>query len=114
LAFKAIQDIFEEIRFDKKEVLEEQFLQDCVILLKNGLEENNMTIYLLTVQVSSVFFEKALASDVVHGSLSSLVLPIILRTTDTNTRVRKKSVELINQIWDFKNVSQQNDKLKLN
>ena len=71
-----------------------------------------MTIYLLTVQVSSVFFERALGSDVVQGSLSSLVLPIILRTTDTNTRVRKKSVELINQIWDFKDTSQ--DKLKLN
>ena len=59
-----------------------------------------MTIYLLTVQVVSVFFGRALESDVVSGSLSSLVLPIILRTTDTNTRVRKKSVELINQIWD--------------
>jgi hypothetical protein len=64
-----------------------------------------MTIYLLTVQVGSVFFEKALESDVVNGSLSSLVLPIILRTTDTNTRIRKKSVELINQIWDYKSVS---------
>lgn len=55
-----------------------------------------MTIYLLTVQVGAVFFDRALDSDVVNGSLSSLVLPIILRTTDTNTRVRKKSVELIN------------------
>lgn len=55
-----------------------------------------MTIYLLTVEVGSVFFDRALESEIVSGSLSSLVLPIILRTTDTNTRVRKKSVELIN------------------
>ena len=25
---------------------------------------------------------------------------IILRTTDTSTRVRKKSIDLVNQIWD--------------
>ena len=73
-----------------------------------------MTIYLLTVQVGSVFFGRTLESDVVSGSLSSLVLPIILRTTDTNTRVRKKSVELINQIWDHKSANQPNDKLKIN
>ena len=73
-----------------------------------------MTIYLLAVQVGSVFFDRALESDVVSGSLSSLVLPIILRTTDTNTRVRKKSVELINQIWDHKSAIQPNDKLKIN
>ena len=73
-----------------------------------------MTLYLLTIKVASVFFEKSLSSEVIHGSLSSLILPIILRTTDTNTRVRKKSVELINQIWDFKNSSLKQDKLKLN
>jgi len=25
-----------------------------------------------------------------------------LRTTDTNTRIRKKSVDIIYQVWDFK------------
>lgn len=61
-----------------------------------------MTIYLQAVQVGSIFFGKSLASEVVQGSLQSLIQPIILRTNDTNTRIRKKSVELIYQIWDFK------------
>ena len=33
-------------------------------------------------------------------SLPSMVKSIVLHTTDTNTRVRKKSVDLINQIWE--------------
>ena len=33
-------------------------------------------------------------------ALPTLLRAIILRTTDTNTRVRKKSIDLINQVWD--------------
>jgi len=33
-------------------------------------------------------------------TLPSLLRQIVLRTTDTNTRVRKKSIDLVNQIWD--------------
>ena len=33
-------------------------------------------------------------------SLPSMVKAIVLHTTDTNTRIRKKSVDLINQIWE--------------
>lgn len=29
----------------------------------------------------------------------------MLRTTDTNTRVRKKSIDLVNQIWDSNGIS---------
>eukprot|EP00351_Strombidinopsis_sp_SopsisLIS2011_P000936 CAMPEP_0116870992 /NCGR_PEP_ID=MMETSP0463-20121206/1145_1 /TAXON_ID=181622 /ORGANISM="Strombidinopsis sp, Strain SopsisLIS2011" /LENGTH=113 /DNA_ID=CAMNT_0004508573 /DNA_START=1619 /DNA_END=1960 /DNA_ORIENTATION=+ len=64
---------------DKTEIMDNEFLTHCTILLKTCLEENN-----------------------VIGSLQSLIKAIVLRTTDTNTRVRKKSVDLINQIWDSK------------
>ena len=30
---------------------------------------------------------------------------IVMRSTDTNTRVRKKSIDLINQIWDSNGLS---------
>ena len=66
-----------------------------MVLIKAGLIENNMTIYLLTLEVAGVFFAQALASEVVLGSLPGLLLPVVLRTTDTNTRVRKKSVDLV-------------------
>lgn len=113
VALKAIEEVFENKRFEKKDVLEDAFLGDCMILIKTGLVENNMTIYLLTVEIAGVFFQQTLVSEVVLGSLSGLLAPIVLRTTDTNTRIRKKSVDLIYQIWDHKD-SSPGDKLKLN
>ena len=113
IALKAVEEVFENKRFDKKDILEDFFLQDCMVLIKTGLVENNMTIYLLTVEVAGVFFAKSLVSEVVLSSLPGLLTPIVLRTTDTNTRIRKKSVELIYQIWDHQNQSG-GDKLKLN
>jgi hypothetical protein len=38
--------------------------------------------------------------EVVADSISGIVKAVVLKTTDTNTRVRKRSVELINQIWE--------------
>ena len=52
------------------------------------------------MQVASVFLPKTLEFEIVMDSLPSLVKSIVLHTTDTNTRVRKKSVDLINQIWE--------------
>eukprot|EP00351_Strombidinopsis_sp_SopsisLIS2011_P006586 CAMPEP_0116889404 /NCGR_PEP_ID=MMETSP0463-20121206/24863_1 /TAXON_ID=181622 /ORGANISM="Strombidinopsis sp, Strain SopsisLIS2011" /LENGTH=123 /DNA_ID=CAMNT_0004556009 /DNA_START=2015 /DNA_END=2386 /DNA_ORIENTATION=- len=82
--------------------MDNEFLTHCTILLKTCLEENNLTVYLIAMQVATVFFKKALSHEIVIGSLQSLIKAIVLRTTDTNTRVRKKSVDLINQIWDSK------------
>ena len=55
-----------------------------------------MTIYLQGVEVASKFFDKALNQDTVYQSLYSLLQTLVLRTTDTNTRVRKQTVDLIN------------------
>lgn len=62
-----------------------------------------MTLYLLALEVAAGgFLKKTLHTDIVNGYLQSLITPVIMRTTDTNTRVRKRSVELINQVWDHK------------
>ena len=74
----------------------------CTLILKNCLEENNIQIYLVGLQTVSVFFKKALGGfESVMESLTTLLRAIALRTTDTNTRVRKKSIDLINQVWDL-------------
>lgn len=83
----------------KKQLLEETFLTNCTMLLKSCFEDNNITLYLESLEVAMLFFAKAIFSEVVMSSLQGLVKPIVLRTTDTNTRVRKKSVDLINLIW---------------
>jgi hypothetical protein len=79
--------------------LPEEFLTNSTVLLKSCLEDNNFNLYLQALDVSEILFKKALFSEIVLGSLTSLVKPIVLRTSDTNTRIRKRSVELINQIW---------------
>jgi len=79
--------------------MDEDFLNNATLLISTSLEENNISIYLMAVDVARVLFQKALFSESVLGSLSSLVKAIVLRTTDSNTRVRKHSVDIINQIW---------------
>ena len=86
--------------------LSEEFLTNTTVLLKSCLEDNNFNLYIQAVEVASAFFYKALFTEVVLGSLQSLIKPVVLRTTDTNTRLRKKSVELIYQIWSQQQPSQ--------
>ena len=74
----------------------EEFITTCTTLLKSSIEENNMQIYIVAVQVASVFLAKTLHHEIVMDTLPSLIKSIVLHTTDTNTRVRKKSVDLIN------------------
>jgi hypothetical protein len=33
--------------------------------------------------------------------LPNLIQTVVLRTTDTNTRVRKRSIDVINQLWEI-------------
>ena len=70
------------------------------MILRSCLEENNIQIYLVGVQTASIFLQKALNNEIVLDALPTLLRAVILRTTDTNTRVRKKSIDLVNQIWD--------------
>jgi hypothetical protein len=97
LALKSMKEAFEGS--NRKLVQQEDFLTNCTVLLKSCLEENNISLYLSALEVGQLFFAKALFSEVVQNCLPSLIRPIVLKTTDTNTRVRKKSVELINQVW---------------
>ena len=66
------------------------------MILKSCLEENNIQIYLIGVQTASVFLQKTLTNENVMEALPTLLRAIVLRTTDTNTRVRKKSIDLVN------------------
>ena len=74
-------------------------MTNATVLLKSGLEDNNMNMYLQALEVANILFAKGLFTEIVIGSLTSLIKPIILRTTDTNTRIRKRSVEIMIQIW---------------
>lgn len=95
-SLQSIQEFLESTHAKK---LSEEFLSNSTVLLKSALEDNNMNMYLQALDVAALLFTKALYTDIVIGTLPSLVKPIILRTTDTNTRIKKRSVEVINQIW---------------
>ena len=107
LALKHMKEAFEQ-QGNKKVLSQEDFLTNCTVVLKTCFEENNISLYLSAVEVAQVFFSRVLFTDMVMNSLQNLVRPLILKTTDTNTRVRKKSVDLINQIWDTQPPSQGN------
>ena len=55
-----------------------------------------MQIYLIAVDVASVFIKKVANTEAVLDALPSLLQALVLRTTDTNTRIRKRSVDVIN------------------
>jgi hypothetical protein len=69
-------------------------------MLITTLEDNNIQMYLVAIDVASVFLEKTLQSEAILDSLPALLKAVVVRTTDTNTRVRKRSIELVNQVWD--------------
>ena len=79
-------------------------------LLNSWLNENNISIYLVAVEVVSSFFKIWLIKnyDILINTLDSLVQPISLRTNDTNTRVKNKSIDTILELWKnwFTNINQ--------
>ncbi len=100
IALTTIQECFS---LNTMQVLddEEEFLQQCSIILQASLDENNIQIYLIAVEVVLSFLLKVTGSEAVLDSFTSLMQSVVLRTTDTNTRVRKRSVEVIVQVWDL-------------
>ena len=100
LALNAMSELF---ALDTGDCLEgeEEFLNECSILLQTSLNENNIQIYLIAVEVVLLFILKVASSEAVLDAFPSFLSTVVQRTTDTNTRVRKRSVEVINQVWDI-------------
>lgn len=97
VALKEVEQLFKEVTNQEEAslIMEQSLLETIVTLLKGCLEANNMTVYLVAVDAAHYFFNRALNNSIVMQNLEGLLEPIILRTTDTNTRVRKKSVDII-------------------
>lgn len=51
----------------------EDFMENCCLILKNCLEENNIQIYLVGIQTASVFLHKTLHFESVMEALPSLL-----------------------------------------
>jgi hypothetical protein len=71
-------------------------LHECTTLLVGAIEDNNIQIYLVGVEVAQTFLNVTLQTEAILDVLPAMLKSIILHTTDTNTRVRKRSIELIN------------------
>jgi hypothetical protein len=54
---------------NRKALQNEDFLQNCTVLMKTCLEENNISVYLMAVEVGTIFFQKVLFTEVVLGAL---------------------------------------------
>jgi len=62
--------------------------------LQTSLDDNNIQMYLIAIEVVKNWFEKLFMT--VYDSFPSMVKSLVMHTTDTNTRVRKQSIEIIN------------------
>jgi hypothetical protein len=95
IALNSMQELF---NMDIQDLLEyeEDFLSQCSILLQTSLNENNIQIYLIAVEVVLSFIMKVPLSEAVLDALPSFLQTVVNKTTDTNTRVRKRSVEVVN------------------
>lgn len=106
----ALNQIKEELKSNENAVTNSNFANTWVELLTACLEENNISIYLVAVEVANMFFNRCLLRnyDVLINSIDSLVQPLSLHSNDTNTRVRKKSSEVILDLWNnsFRNINQ--------
>ena len=94
LALQAMQETYEIV---SAKLLHQKpdFIAQCLAILKQCLDENNIQIYLVAIQVTSIFLTKVLYVELVMESLPGLIKSVVLRTTDTNTRVRKKSIDVV-------------------
>jgi hypothetical protein len=98
-ALQAIQEVFTHIS-KQSAPQENDFIVLCLQILVSALEDNNIQIYLVAIEVASVFLEKTIQLESILDSLPGLLKAVVVRTTDTNTRVRKRSTELVNQVWE--------------
>jgi len=71
-------------------------------LITTSLNESNISIYLLAVDVVNTYFSASLQVnyDNLMKSIEELLTPLLLRSNDTNTRVRKKSIEAVTSLWN--------------
>ena len=106
----ALNKIKEELKSNEDSVTNATFANTCVELLSSCLDENNISIYLVAVDVVNLFFNRCLTRnyDILISTIDSLLQPLSLRTNDTNTRVRKKSIEVITNLWSnsFETINQ--------
>lgn len=54
----------------------------------------------MAIEVAQIFLEKTISSDAILDALPSILRAAIVHSTDTNTRVRKRSIELVKQVWE--------------
>jgi hypothetical protein len=69
--------------------------------LISALSDNNTSLYLVAIDLASVFFNKTLTCnyDLLFSKFAEISKPILLRSNDTNTRARKKSIDCIVGLW---------------
>lgn len=68
IAMREMQFLFSESN-SKLLLSDSDFMQSSLMLLKACLEDNNMTIYLLALEVAQLYFPKTLHLDLVNSQL---------------------------------------------
>ena len=70
-------------------------------MIRQSLDDNNKQIYLLAVECAAVFFKKFPQSQAVLDHFEKMIKSIATRVSDTNTRIKQRSHDVIGQNWDL-------------
>jgi len=94
--------IKQEIEANPSRLEDLSFIEDASKMIISVLEDNNINLYLMAVEVVTIYFKACLHYnyEFLLGQVEDSLHPLILRTNDTNTRVRKKSIEVITTLWN--------------
>jgi hypothetical protein len=100
MALKKIKD--ELINNAEEAISNQEFASNATEQICNCLRENNISLYLVAVDVVGILFSKCLLFNYMYliNRIDSFVTPIALKTSESNTRVRKKSTECLLALWE--------------
>ncbi len=102
LAIRKVRDDFQRV-VEKTRAPESEMLKSGFEVVVSSLDMKNLTIYLIAVEAARMFytllFDQGVQSCASLSSMTESLALIIPRTGDSNTRVKKKSVEAVMTVW---------------
>ena len=97
---QALRVILEEL-IARPQIIDSEQFPNALKLIIQSLSESGISVYLQAVEVVNELFKASLQInyDYLFQNFEEIVTPMMLKSADSNTRVRQKTSECINNLW---------------
>ena len=97
---QALRVILEEL-IARPQIIDSEQFPNALKLIIQSLSESGISVYLQAVEVVNELFKASLQInyDYLFQNFEEIVTPMMLKSADSNTRVRQKTNECINNLW---------------